>query len=229
MTLMNTTFLLKNAAALQWTAALCLLNVIIGSFFSNQGHWEFDSVLAGSICNQVSLIIYGVIALRLFKSRDNLNIQLMMLLLLLPKPDEVVTVIVQQIFVVLVVFTRWISYKKNSAILLIAGAVVAAPISMLCLNLASYAAIPKDGKLISSTDNLFKLYCDRNKWSKKATYRLNREIPVCPGFRLVKQIDQISTSNSVEVNRSLEGRYSISESQTLPTNKLAPFDDGSQS
>lgn len=229
MRVLNTTFLIKNAAALQWTVALCLLNVIIGSFFSNQGHWEFDSVLAGSICNQVSLLIYSVIALRLFKSRDNLNIQLMMLLLLLPKPDEVVTVIVQQIFVVLVVLTRWISVKRASAILLIAGAMVAAPIMLLCLNSINKFSTPKNGRFISSTDNLYNLYRYQNKWSRKLTYRLFRELRVCPGFRLVKEIDQISTSSSVEVNRSLEGKYSISESQTLPTNKLAPFDDGSQS
>lgn len=214
---------MKNAVALQWTVALCLLNVIIGSFFSNQGHWEFDSVHAGSICNQVSLLIYSVIALRLFKSRDNLNIQLMMLLLLLPKPDEVVTVIVQQIFVVLVVFTRWISVKRASAILLIAGAVVTAPISMLCLDLASYSPIPKGGKLISSTDHLFKLYCDRNKWSAKTTYRLNREVPVCTDLRLVKQIDRVTTNNSVRILRSPEGNYFIDENRADPQVKqIAP-------
>lgn len=217
MTALNTTFLIKNAAALQWTAALVLLNVIIGTFFRNQGHWQFDSFHTGSVCNLISLFIYTLVALRLFKHRDNVNIQLMMLLLLLPKPDEQITAVVLQIFVALVVFTRWMSVKETKqAILILSGAVVAAPVSMLFLDLATSSPTPKGGQLISSTDNLFKLYCDRNKWAGKTTYRLNREVPVCTGLRLVKQIDKVTTNNSVRILRSPEGNYFIDENRADP-------------
>lgn len=218
MTALNTAFLIKNAAALQWTAALCLLNLIIGTFFSNQGHWEFDSFHAGSTCNGISLFIYTMIALRLFKSRDNLNIQLLMLLLLLPKPDEVVTVIVQKTFVVLVVFTRWMSVKRASAILLIAGAIVAAPILMFCLNSISEFSTPKNGKFISSTDNLYNLYRYQNKWSRKSKYRLFREIRVCPGLRPVKEVNMITTAAPVQVTRSEAGKYIIETGQEITKN-----------
>ena len=217
MTAFNTAFLIKNAAALQWTAALVLLNVIIGTFYRNQGHWEFDSLHAGSVCNLISLFIYTLIALRLFKYRDNLNIQLMILLLFLPKPDEQIMAVILQIFVVLVVFTRWLSIKKTKqAILILSGAVVAAPVNMLFLDLATNSPTPKGGKLIASTDNLFKLYSDRNNWAGETTYRLNREVPICTGLRLVKQIDKVTTNNSVRILRSPKGNYFIDENRADP-------------
>lgn len=217
-------FLTQNASALQWSFALIVLDLIVGSFFANQGYWDIESTTAEVFFNILSAYLYLCVLYRIAKPKGAEHAQVMMFLLLLPKTDIALNFLLQQILVAMIVLLPFLNrYQINSLVLVALTALPAAgmlaimPIqtgefaSFLC----SPTATTKSGKLISSIDQLYKLYCFE-RGDLPPTYRLLRILPVCPGLSLVKEIDEMTSAAPVQVSRSEAGKYNIETSQATP-------------
>lgn len=219
-------FLRQNAAALQWSFALLTLDLIVGSFFANQGYWDIESRAAGIFFNILSAYLYLCVLYRIANPKGSEHIQVMMFLLLIPKNDIAVNFFLQQILVAIIVLQPFINRFQICSLLVVAFTVLPAakmfadmhppvlePSSILC----SPPATTKNGYHISTTDRLYKLYRFDDNWSKTPTYHLLRVMPVCPGLSLVKEIDEMTSAVPVQVTRSEAGKYGIETSQDLPT------------
>ncbi|MBP9091492.1 hypothetical protein KBI23_10715 [bacterium] len=219
-------FLRQNAAVLQWSFALIVLDLIVGSFFANQGYWNIESTTAEVFFKLLSAYLYFCVLYRIAKPKGAEHAQVMMFLLLIPKTDIALNFILQQILVAMIVLQPFLNRFQNCSLLVVALTVLPAakmyadmrPVLETSSILYTPPATTKNGYHISTTDQLYKLYRFDDDGNKTPTYRLLRVIPACPGLSLVKEVTKISTTGDVEVKRSEAGKYIIETSQALPTN-----------
>ncbi len=221
---LSPTFLRQNAAALQWSFALLILDLIVGSFFANQGYWDIESRAAGVFFNFLSAYLYFCVLYRLAKPKGAEQAQVMMFLLLIPKTDIALNFLIQQILIAMIVLQPFLNRFQICSLLVVAFTIlptatmlsgwlppVLEPSSMLY----TPPATTKDGYHISTTDQLYKLYRFDDDWHQPPTYRLLRVLPICPGLSLVKELTKISTSGDVQVALSETGKYSIENVNTI--------------
>lgn len=217
-------FLTQNAATLQWSFALLVLDLIVGSFFANQGYWELESRAAIVFFNILSAYLYLCVFYRILRPNGSEHAQVMMFLLLMPKTDIALNFLLQQILVAIIVLLPFLNrYQIYSLVMIALTALPAAgmwaimPIQTRWFTSSLYSptATTEGGKLISSTDKLYKLYRFENYGDPPRTYRLLRILPVCPGLSLIKQIGEMTTAAPVQVSRSKTGKYSIEEVSTV--------------
>lgn len=211
-------FLTQNASVLQWSFGLVILDLILTSFFANQGYWELESGTADSICKSLSIFLLVFVIYRLVRPRGVQPIQAMMLLLLLPKTETVAYFLIQQTLVALVVLQGGLRRKEMYSLLALAVIALPAPILSIVSTQHSARATTKTGQLISCTDQFYELYRFDSSWRLPPTYRLFRILPACPGLRTVKEIDAMTSAAPVQVTRSETGKYSIEASQGPPAN-----------
>lgn len=221
---LSPTFLTQNAATLQWTFALLILDLIVGSFFANQGYWDIESRAAGVFFSFLSAYLYFCVLYRIAKPKGAEHAQVMMFLLLIPKTDIALNFLLQQILVAMIVLQPFLNRFQICSLIVVAFTILPAakmladrypPVLETSSILYTPPATTKNGYQISTTDLLYKLYRFDDDWNKTPTYRLLRVLPVCPGLSLVKEVAKISSSGSVQVVLSETGKYSIEEGNTL--------------
>ncbi len=221
---LSPTFLTQNAATLQWSFALLILDLIVGSFFANQGYWDIESRAAGVFFNFLSAYLYFCVLYRLAKPKGAEQAQVMMFLLLIPKTDIALNFLLEQILVAMIVLQPFLNRFQICSLIVVAFTILPTatmladripPVLEPSSILYTPPATTKNGYHISTTDRLYKLYRFDDDWNKTPTYRLLRVLPVCPGLSLVKEVAKISTSGDVQIVLSETGKYSIEEGKTL--------------
>ncbi len=70
-------FLTQNASALQWSFALIVLDLIVGSFFANQGYWDIESTAAEVFFNTLSAYLYLCVLYRILRPQGSEHLQVM--------------------------------------------------------------------------------------------------------------------------------------------------------
>ncbi|MFA6213126.1 MAG: hypothetical protein WC714_27065 [Candidatus Obscuribacterales bacterium] len=212
-------FLTQNASVLQWSFALLALDLIVGGFFANQGYWELESRAAETFFNILSAFLYLCAVYRIVRPNGAEHAQVMMFLLLIPKSDIALNFFIQQILIVIVVLQPLLNrFQIYSLVLIVFTALPSmlylnglsynTPIEKIAAALSSPTATTKNGRLVSSTDQIYQLYFFE-KGDLPPTYRLLRIIQVCPGLSLVKEIDEMTSAAPVQVTRSEAGKYRI--------------------
>lgn len=217
---LSPTFLSQNAATLQWSFALLIVDLIVGGFFANQGYWDIESRAAGAFFNFLSAYLYFCVLYRLAKPKGAEHAQVMMFLLLIPKTDIALNFLLQQILVAMIILKPFLNRFQICSLIVVAFTILPTatmlsdrlpPVLEPSSILYSPPTTTKDGYHISTTDRLYKLYRFDDDWHKPPTYRLLRVLPICPGLSLVKELTKINTSGSVQVVLSETGNYSIEE------------------
>lgn len=205
------TFFTTQAKPLTWAMALIALNLLIGGFFEQQGHWEFDNEIVAQVSSYLSLALYLFVVFRLIKPKSAQDIQALILLLILPNLEHPLMGIGRLWLVLIVLAFRWTKFSRVVGLTAIALSIWMGSIAMSCLNGTAVAIpySPKTGEFCSKTDGVYCLYKYHYSWVPKPVYGLFRQVPILPGVQLVKLIDYLDSRKNVCVCRTPEGTYTI--------------------
>ncbi|MFA7337926.1 MAG: hypothetical protein WC028_14150 [Candidatus Obscuribacterales bacterium] len=205
------TFFTTRAKPLTWAMALIVVNLLIGGFFEQQGHWEFGNESVAKVSSYLSIFLYLFVVFRLIKPRSAQDLQAAMLLLILPNLDHPLMDLGRQILLAIVLASRWTSFSRVVGVTAVALTVWLSSIATNCLTGISVAIpySPKTGEFCSKTDGVYFLYKYHYSWVPKPVYGLFRQVPILPGVQLVKLIDYLDSRRNVCVCRTPEGNYTI--------------------
>ncbi|MBP9091493.1 hypothetical protein KBI23_10720 [bacterium] len=205
------TFLTTQAKPLTWAMALIALNLLIGGFFEQQGHWEFDNEIVAKVSSYLSLALYLLVVFRLIKPNGVQDIKALILLPILPNLEHPLMDIGRLWLMLIVLAFRWTKFSRVVGLTAIALSIWMGSIATNCLTGISVAIpySPKTGEFCSKTDGIYFLYKFHYSWVPKPVYGLFRQVPILPGVQLVKRVDLLYSRRKVCVCRTPEGNYTI--------------------
>ncbi|CAN5468914.1 hypothetical protein BH11CYA1_BH11CYA1_20080 [soil metagenome] len=205
------TFFASQATPLTWAMALIAVNILIGGFFEQQGHLEFDNENIANASYYLSITLYLLAIFRLIKPRGSQDIQALILLLILPNLDKPVMYLGRAMLIMIVVLFRWTRLSRVVGLTAVTLSLLIGPVLMTCISIhgSGIPYSPKTGELCSKTDEIYCLYRFPCGWYTKYAYGLFREVPLLPGIKLVKRIDELATDKNVCVCTTPQGNYII--------------------
>lgn len=205
------TFFTSQAKPLTWAMALVVVNLLIGGFFEQQGHWEFDNETVAKASSYLSMGLYLFVVFRLIKPNGVQDIQALILLLILPNLEHPLMGIGRLWLLLIVLAFRWTKFSRVVGLTAIALSIWMGSIAMTCLNGTAMASpgSPKGGEFCSKTDGIYFLYKFHYIWVPENVYGLFRQVPILPGIQLVKRVDLLFSRKEVCVCRTPEGNYTI--------------------
>ncbi len=205
------TFFTSQAKPLTWAMALIVVYLLIDGFYEQQGHVEFDSKTISNISNYLCGFLYLFIIFRLGKPNSVQDIQALMLIFILPNMDFPLMYLGKQLLFLIVITLRWTNLSRKIGLGIVALALFNAPALLMgiCSIPCGYPYTPKTGEFCSKTDQVYDLYKYHYATTPTPTYGLFRQVPILPGVRLVKPIDNLSSRREVCVCRTPEGNYTI--------------------
>lgn len=205
------TFFTSQAKPLTWAMALVVVYLLIDGFYEQQGHVEFDSTTISNISNYLCGFLYLFTIFRLGKPNSVQDIQGLMLVFILPNMDFPLMYLGKQLLFLIVITLRWTNLSRKIGLGIVGLALFNAPtlLSGICTMPCGYPYTPKTGEFCSKTDEVYDLYKYHYATTPTPIYGLFRQVPILPGVRLVKPIDNLSSSREVCVSRTPEGNYTI--------------------